>query len=83
MMKEFEQLAHDRWELGVKTIRGGDEGKPFKGDPVEEAIQECLDLYNYSIEAWEQHRISGDKRIELCRLAFAAYVILRECRCPN
>lgn len=80
IMTEFEQLAHDRWEAGVNEFRAGDARKPFSGDPINEAISECLDLYNYSVEAWEEHRIPKDKCTELCRLAFAAFVILRELR---
>lgn len=83
-MSEFDRLADERWDRGVREIRGGDARKPFDGDPVAEGMEEALDLRNYANEA-ERQGLLGQIDAGLVRsYAAAAFAILKkETRCPT
>lgn len=72
----FAEMSRARYLAGVREYRGGDEDAPFEGDPIQEAIEECIDLEIYAREAWKQRRITRSDWQWLQRVAFEAFVIL-------
>lgn len=76
-MSTFEALADFRWRRGVNEIRGGDERKPFDGDPIDEGMEECLDIRNYAQEAVRQGRLSPELGRFICGLAAFAFALFR------
>lgn len=48
--KNFNEARAAKWENGIQEYRNGDSAAPFRGEPCEEAFQECLDLFNLLIE---------------------------------
>jgi len=77
---EFEQLADARWERGIREIREGDGERPFKGDPIKEGIEECLDGYNYAVQAWRDHRMTIEQCKEICGLMVDAFLVFKAAR---
>ena len=76
-MDDFLGLARKRWEIGIKHYRGGDGKQPFSGDPLHEAIEECVDLYAYSEEAKNQGMVSEVEADQINCHAYDAYILIR------
>ncbi len=74
---EFIGFATKAWAAGVDKYRSGDESVPFDGDPLDEALQECIDLYCYSKEALKQELINETEADILNCHAFDAYKLIR------
>lgn len=75
-MSEYAARARYRWARGVAEIRGG-EHRPFVGDPIDEGIEEVLDLRNYADEGRRQLRISAIERAVVVACGWVAFRILR------
>ena len=80
MREEFDRLADERWERGVREIRGGDSSKPFDGDPVAEGEEECLDARNYAREGARQGRLTWGQAKVASWLAYTLFMIFRSAR---
>lgn len=74
---EFVRRSQKRFVAGVHEYRDGDFDAPFAGDPVDEAIDEVLDLRNYALEAFRAGRISATNYDRLRVIAGEAFAILR------
>jgi len=77
LFDEFEARADARRLRGIHHYRDGDATRPFDGDPIDEAVEETLDLRNYAIEALDQGMIDDRESAELRGLAICAYRVLR------
>ncbi len=77
LTSEFIDGATDKWLAGVKEYRAGNDKLPFEGDCLEEAKEECLDLYGYSVQALKEKRISETEHDMLNCFAFDAYKLIR------
>jgi hypothetical protein len=53
----FEEALKAKWMQGLNKHRQGDCRKPFTGEPLEEAYQECLDQTNYLIRCEETYDV--------------------------
>jgi hypothetical protein len=80
---QFIELARARWSAGVTEYRGGDESKPFDGDPVQEGLEEAADMYAYSKVANEQGLMSDTEADQVNAHAFDAYKILLRVQIAN
>jgi len=76
-VNDFSDLCRARHLAGLERYRAGDASRPFEGDPLEEGIQETVDLANYA-DAAEARGLLGPEAAESVRdLARAAYAVLR------
>jgi hypothetical protein len=76
LFDQFIALATERWQKGVDEYRGGDEGKPFNGDPLEEAMEESADMYAYIKQGNADGDISDVEADQLNCLAYDAFKLL-------
>jgi len=57
-MKTFAERCRERHAAGIARYRGCDASRPFEGDPIEEGVQETVDLANYADAAQRAGRLS-------------------------
>ena len=74
---QFISEARERWSNGVKLYRGGDESAPFNGDPLQEAVEESIDLYCYIKESSDQGLLSEAEADQLSCHAFDSYKLIK------
>jgi hypothetical protein len=70
------ELASIRWQKGVEEYRGGDETKPFEGDPLAEALDEAADIFAYAKEADSQGILTREQGDDLFEVALAAFKVI-------
>ena len=75
-VSRFDDLATARWNAGVRKFRDGNAELPFDGDPIAEGLEECLDLRNYAVEAYNQGRIAHRLSHAICAIAEVAFDLL-------
>jgi len=75
-MKTFAERCRERHAAGIARYRGCDASRPFEGDPIEEGVQETVDLANYAREAQRAGRLSPLAAEHVRDLAQRAYSIL-------
>ena len=75
-IETFIERSKVRWQKGVDEYRGGDASAPFTGDPLDEAQDECCDIYAYAKQAVEDGLIDEVTGDQLNCLAFDAYKLL-------
>jgi len=80
VMDRFLDQAHTRWKAGVDEYRGGDEEQPFNGDPLQEASEEAIDMYSYSVEALKQGMLTQVESDQLNCLAYDAFKLIERIR---
>ena len=71
----FDDERRAKYERGILEHRPN--GGSFKGDVLEEIVQEALDVANYADEAEIQGLVSGEEATELRRAAHTLYMHIR------